>query len=59
LFSESGLYNFLEIAIPLDPVNAIQVTIESDGLYYYHLMPSTNFTLDLTFHKLVEVTPTN
>ena len=47
LISESQLVNFLELEVPFDSVNAIQVTIVTPGLYYYHIIPSVSFTLDL------------
>ncbi|MBU1144982.1 MAG: hypothetical protein KJ971_03875 [Firmicutes bacterium] len=53
LFSASQLYDADQNEVLLNAVDSIQYEIMTEGTYYYYLIPTTSFILDLTFAEVV------
>jgi len=49
LFSGSNVFDYTQTVIPYNSVNMIQFTVATEGTYYFYLVPTTDFTLDLSF----------
>jgi len=54
MFSSSYLVDSENNVIPYDPVGEIQVTVPTEGAYYYYLMPDRDFTTDIQFLQIIE-----
>jgi len=54
LFSESAVYDATQTLIPYNAVDMIQFTVAEAGIYYFYIVPTSDFTLDLIFQKVSE-----
>lgn len=53
LFSASQVFDSTQTLIEYNPVGMIQLTVGETGTYYFYLVPTADFTLDLSFEPVV------